>query len=67
MKMINCFKCEKSLEDIGNIQPSHGVAFVTYGHYGSEYFDPIDGTSIEIVICDECLKGNEEKIYGKGD
>lgn len=67
MKMINCFKCEKSLEDIGDIQPMYGVAFVTYGHYGSTYFDPMDGTSIEIVICDDCLKENEEKIYGKGD
>lgn len=33
-----------------------GTAFRIYGHYGSTVFDPMDGSSLEIVICDECLE-----------
>ena len=41
----------------------NGVAFASYGHYGTAYFDPMDGSKIEIVICDPCLTENEECIY----
>ncbi|MTH94743.1 hypothetical protein [Roseibium sp. RKSG952] len=41
-------------------QPLDGLAFSTPGHYGSTFFDPCDGTSIEIAVCDDCLKGLAE-------
>lgn len=38
------------------IQPMRGLAFSTGGHYGSSVFDPMDGSRIQIVVCDECLR-----------
>lgn len=59
-----CFKCGKQLENLAptfdseGYQPYEGTAFKTYGHYGSTAFDPMDGSSLEIVICDYCLETN---------
>lgn len=63
--MLKCFKCDRSLTNafMDGIQPIEGTAFLTHGHYGSTYFDPMDGSKIEIVICDKCLIENEDKIY----
>jgi hypothetical protein len=36
-------------------QPSGATAFQTTGHYGSTVFDPMDGSAIEINVCDSCL------------
>lgn len=44
-------------------QPSDGLAFSTRGHYGSTVFDPMDGSSLEINVCDPCL----EKAIARGD
>lgn len=59
---LACIKCEKNLENIladiplrEGQQPVGGLAFMTTGHYGSSFFDPMDGTYIEVSICDECL------------
>lgn len=54
---INCVLCDCELENLtpdGN-QPVKGTAFQSYGHYGSGMFDPMDGTYLEINICDYCL------------
>lgn len=54
-----CIACRKEMQNImegHGIQPSGGVAFATQGHYGSTVFDPMDGTTIEICVCDDCLK-----------
>lgn len=54
-----CLKCNTELDDVQGgspyIQPMGGLAFLTYGHYGSTIFDPMDGSWIEIAVCDECL------------
>jgi hypothetical protein len=59
MRTCNCFGCGKELRDIGEegkyLQPLDGLAFETTGHYGSAYFDPMDGTRLAVVICDACL------------
>lgn len=39
----------------GEFQPSGGLAFRTRGHYGSTFFDPMDGSGLEIAVCDECV------------
>lgn len=65
--MLTCFKCHKELKDYHKIQPMNGLAFETRGHYGSTFFDPMDGSKIEIVICDDCLENNKDYIYGKVD
>jgi hypothetical protein len=56
---MNCIVCKKSLEDIlareGENQPNDGLAFHSYGHYGTTAFDPMDGTYLEVNICDSCI------------
>lgn len=57
-KWLCCIVCRGTMQNIdedGN-QPSGGVAFSTSGHYGSTVFDPMDGTVIEINVCDDCLR-----------
>lgn len=58
-QICKCLKCGTVLENIQEgrpyIQPLDGLAFMTYGHYGSTIFDPMDGTWLEIAVCDKCL------------
>lgn len=74
VEYCQCFKCGQRLENLsasfGNLgfQPLGGTCFGTYGHYGSTVFDPVDGSKLEIVICDECLEPligevNKELLY----
>jgi len=43
------------------VQPKDGLAFVTSGHYGSTYFDPMDGSWLEVAICDDCVKRADDR------
>lgn len=55
---VPCFACGAILENLmddGN-QPSRGIEFHTGGHYGSTAFDPMDGTTLAINVCDQCLE-----------
>lgn len=55
---LPCIACGKALRnafDDATNQPEEGLAFESHGHYGSTAFDPMDGTYIEISVCDECL------------
>lgn len=55
---LSCLACGQQLENIHEDcenQPSGGLAFRSYGHYGTTAFDPMDGSFIEITICDPCL------------
>lgn len=36
-------------------QPYGGLAFTSGGHYGGTRFDPMDGSFLEVNICDDCL------------
>lgn len=68
MNKCNCVVCDKELDNIqdeGGFQPYGGISFRSYGHYGSCRFDPMDGSWVELVLCDECF-GNilwTEKVY----
>lgn len=53
--MMNCFKCEKDLQSLDTYQPDRAVTFAAEGQYGSTVFDPMDGSFLEIDICDDCL------------
>lgn len=62
---LECVVCDKPLKDASgglHFQPMGGTAFQSYGHYGSTVFDPMDGSFIELAICDQCLV----KAGGKG-
>lgn len=59
-----CIVCEKSLGNIMDergFQPDCGLAFHTYGHYGSTFFDPMDGSYLEIAVCDDCIRKASER------
>lgn len=64
--VLPCAVCGKQLEAaLGNAggvnQPYAGTAFSTPGHYGSTIFDPMDGSTIEITICDSCVANIRDK------
>ena len=64
-KPMPCFRCDSPTEAAmpGTVnQPYAATAFMTQGHYGSTVFDPMDGTWLEINICDDCLKAHSEKV-----
>lgn len=57
--MLPCIICQADLEPVmkdHNTLPYGGTVFTTQGHYGSTMFDPMDGSYLEITICDKCLK-----------
>lgn len=66
MASLDCFVCDKPLEDVfsgfAQNQPVDATVFIAYGQYGSGAFDPMDESFLEINICDECLKKYEEKV-----
>lgn len=59
-----CLLCGKALENTDTTaenQPYGGTAFETHGHYGSTAFDPMNGSMLEINVCDPCLREAAEK------
>jgi hypothetical protein len=54
---VPCICCGKKLEadDPRDNQPRKGLAFQSHGHWPSTLFDPMDGTYLEVNICDGCL------------
>ena len=57
--MLACICCNTPLrnvtDDVDN-QPSEGTEFRTFGHYGSTFWDSMDGEEIVINVCDTCLQ-----------
>ena len=62
---MHCIVCDKTLEMFAELQPLGGLQFQTEGHYGSTFFDPMDGTRLIIAVCDPCLI--EKKEYGHSE
>jgi len=66
-----CIVCDKHLENVdsdADNQPYKGTYFRSHGAYGSTAFDPMDGSFIEINVCDECLlkaRDKGEVMYGR--
>ncbi len=52
---IACHGHMQNLDEEGN-QPKDGLEFISYGHYGSTVFDPMNGSYLVINLCDDCLK-----------
>lgn len=59
-----CIVCGAALDGVGQHifgsdpefnQPEEGTGFVTHGHYGSTVFDPMNGNTLSISVCDGCL------------
>jgi len=62
-----CIRCDKELHNymIDDLQPDNGLAFYTRGHYGSTVFDPMDGSWLGIVVCDDCVKNYNFKVESR--
>lgn len=65
--MLPCFTCGKILLNIWADQedwnqPSEGTEFITYGHYGSTFWDSLDGEQLVLNICDNCLRKNTKRL-----
>ncbi len=62
----HCLKCDKELEaafgEGDDYPPSEAVIFYAQGNYGSTVFDPMDGSSLKIYICDDCLSKAADKV-----
>lgn len=67
---VSCFVCDKELDNMEydnvEIHPMDGLHFRTYGHYGSAIFDPMNGSYLDIAICDKCVAERSEKVKGSG-
>ena len=65
---IPCFVCFKPLYEVlrergeGINQPEQATVFITNGHYGSTAFDPLDGSWLELNICDPCLRERSKSV-----
>lgn len=69
---LPCIVCGKTLYEVFNEssnQAQDGLAFKSYGQYGSTVFDPCNGEYLEINICDECITkaGEEGRVYSGMD
>lgn len=63
--MLPCFVCGKTLlnvDDQSENQPSGGTEFRTYGHYGSTFWDSLDGEELALNVCDDCLSLHKERL-----
>ena len=65
---MQCIICDKALEMVNKIWnlPKEAVNFYTYGHYGSTVFDPINGSVMNIIVCDDCLIKKSDKTSISG-
>ena len=60
---LACVVCRQALQPVfpgheadgGYVQPDNANTFSTAGTYGSTVFDPVDGSYLEVNICDPCL------------
>ena len=53
---LPCIVCGKGLKNLyGDNLPDDGIVFSSHGNYGSQVFDPMDSTFLEINICDKCI------------
>jgi len=70
MDVNKCICCGKDIESaLSSVDvwesPSDALIFSVLGTYGSSFYDSImepEGTRIEILVCDECLNKNKDKI-----
>jgi hypothetical protein len=63
--MLPCFVCGQILQNVMSEvdnQPEEGTEFRTYGHYGSTFWDSMDGEELVLTICDECLKKGTARL-----
>lgn len=63
-----CIVCARPFSNVVSTQscpnqPYEGATFNSHGQYGCTVFDEIDGSKLEINICDDCLKAARDRGY----
>ena len=59
---LPCIVCDQPIEGVNNgpdytgNQPYGGTTFMGDGQYGSTIFDPMDGSYLQLNVCDPCLR-----------
>ena len=57
-----CIVCREAVSSFQGC-PDNAVSFKSPGNYGSTVYDTIDGSHLEIIVCDKCLtKAGESGI-----
>jgi len=62
---LPCVVCGAAVENMDDTyanSPYAATAFVTHGHYGSTIFDPMNGSYLELNVCDVCVR----RLAGEG-
>lgn len=63
---LPCLVCGKPLKSVlpnpDMNQPSDATSFTARGQYGSTAFDPMDGTLLQINVCDLCLLERRDRV-----
>jgi len=62
---LPCFVCGNPLLNVfeqSENQPEEATEFRSYGHYGSTFWDSMDGEQIVLNICDDCLRKHPERV-----
>jgi hypothetical protein len=56
---LPCLVCEKQMRRVidggWELQPEKGLHFAAEGAYGSTVFDPMDESTLNVVVCDDCV------------
>lgn len=63
--LLPCLVCGKTLRNVDageENQPDEGTEFRTYGHYGSTFWDSMDGEELVLNVCDECLRSYADRL-----
>lgn len=62
---LPCLVCGATLRNVydgADNQPSEGTEFRTYGHYGSTFWDSLNGEQLVLNVCDACLKMHKDRL-----
>lgn len=49
-------------EDQVHYPPMDATVWTSQGNYGSTLFDPMDGTYLDLFVCDPCLKKRKKRL-----
>lgn len=56
---LPCIVCKTPMRRVRDggyeLQPSEGLHFSSEGAYGTTVFDPMDLSTLDVIICDECI------------
>ncbi|MBW3090723.1 hypothetical protein [Bifidobacterium miconisargentati] len=63
-KTISLIEADLFAQDLTDrsFLPNGAMELCSYGHYGTTFFDPCDGTQVAALICDECMEEHSNRL-----